>query len=1599
MVSTIDTDRLALIESVAGLAVAYVSSTDAPGLSEFIRILYSSADLDDLRSHRVEDLAGAARGLWKLGAHRLGAVPIVRVHNPSSNSEGWNCKHTVVEVISDDMPFIVDSILAELERHGLGLELALHPIVEVRRDAAGILLGVATTPSDTATVESFLHLEIERCPDPTRLALLESDLLRVLEDVKRSTGDWVKILAAVSRVVAEISASATIIDPTEANETRCLLEWMADHHFTFLGYQEFVFPNNGLAAILEPVADSALGLCRDPTAASVISAFSELPEYLRERAREPILLDVSKGETKSTVHRRSYFDCVTVKKFDAAGKVRGEHRFIGLWTSAAYHSNPIDIPVLRNKVSYVVSRAGLPRNSHSSKDLIAILEAYPRDELFQTTEAELYDTALGILGLHGRRRVCVFARVDRFERFASVIVYVPRDLYNTAIRLRIDAILREAFAATDSEFTARVTESSLARLHFILRCVPGHVPSVDVDDLELSIAAATRTWADDLTEHLISQHGDIFGSALSRKYAGAFPAGYQDSNLATTAAADIACLETMFESLNPILRLDAANTSDPHVFTIFHSQRLDLSDVMPRLTNMHVRVLDERPYQVKLSDGKVAIIERFGIMPSLMTTHLDQDARRKFEEAFAAQLRGDCENDSYNGLVLAAGLTWREVVVFRAYGHYLRQIGTHFSQEYLASTLIEHPEVTRGLAELFTTRFDPSNNDSGDRISADIQVEIDKVASLDHDRILRRFLNLINATVRTNYFQTCSLGKAPYHFSFKLASAAVAELPRPVPVFEIFVYSPRVEGIHLRMGMVARGGIRWSDRKEDFRTEVLGLVKAQTVKNAVIVPVGSKGGFVVKDKPASGELPDDGLACYQVFVNGMLDLTDNLANGRVVPPQRTVRYDPDDTYLVVAADKGTAKFSDVANAIATERQFWLGDAFASGGSDGYDHKQMGITARGVWESVRQHLAILGIDADADPFSVVGIGDMSGDVFGNGMLLSTSMQLVAAFDHRHIFLDPTPDVNASFIERERLFGLATSSWDDYDRTKISTGGGVFARTAKSIEITPEMRNVLGIVLDAVVLTPAELISAIIRAPVTLLYNGGIGTYVKASDESHEQVGDKANDAVRVDGRDLRCQVVAEGGNLGLTQLGRIEFALGGGRVNTDAIDNSGGVDCSDHEVNIKILLASAAASGALDSAQRNDLLVSMTRDVTNSVLADNQAQNRALAIESFQSLAVADVHLRLMHALEKRGDINRRLEYLPTDEAWRARRANGKAMTAPEISVLLAYAKNTLSQEVLVTDLPDDVEMIHDLLAYFPDVLRTRFEAEILSHPLRREILTTVLVNNMVNRAGVTFAFRLQEETGASAAEIVRAHLSSWRIFDQDRVWEAIGSCGSNLSGNAKVGMFLESAKLTERGARWLLRNRHFPGSVAKTVAFFREAIASGARCLPSFLRDTEHDWIVSHSSALIAQGVSADLARLIAELDSRYMLLDISDLAVSHFRSVEQVAALHCAIGARLGIDWLRDRVIEDLRRDDLWHSLARDALRDDAYAVHREITDAVLAATQPSISADAALDEWIEARSVAARRTATVIEEVRSRGVFEISSLSVAIRALRELI
>ncbi|MEU8814195.1 NAD-glutamate dehydrogenase [Actinoplanes sp. NPDC048796] len=1525
---------------------------------------------------------------------------------------GSQC-HTVVQIVTDDMPFLVDSVIALLSAHQLQVHLLVHPLIVVRREPLGALAELAADvePDDAIEgdlVESWIRIEIDPIRSEDTREQLLNEVRRVLTDVRDAVEDWPRmrqraIVIADELATARGSERKLPVPDKDVTDSIELLKWLAHDHFTFLGYREYRLDGDVLGA----VPGTGLGILRGDSKPRKLSSMT--PEAYK-RALEKRLLVITKANSRATVHRSAYLDYISFKMFGPDGEVIGERRFLGLFSSSAYRTSVRELPVVKRKVMEVLDRSGLSPRGHSGKDLLQILETYPRDELFQIKTDDLYEAVIGVLRMAGRRQLRLFLRRDGYGRFISCLVYMPRDRFTTGNRLHMQEILLRELNGVGLDYTTRVTERMLARVHFIVRTDPADPPGkVDPNALAEMLADATRMWDDDFSLVLERKLGEEAARDLFGRYSTAYPDSYKDGHTPYEGMQDLAKLELLEEEgqleMHLYRKRRPGRTGEPEPdehdvrFKVYrYGEPMLLSAVLPVLHSLGVQVVDERPYEIRRSDGTIYLYD-FGLRPPAAHREL-AEVRPQVENAFAAAWRGEAEVDGFNELVLRAGLTWRQVVVLRAYAKYQRQTGSVFSQRYLESTFIAYPEIARLLVRLFETRFSPgleAGEEQRSHLAGELVDRItgllDDVDSLDQDRILRSYLTLIQATLRTSFFQRGADGRPKSYVAFKLDPQAIPDLPQPRPKYEIFVYSPRFEGVHLRFGAVARGGLRWSDRREDFRTEILGLVKAQMVKNAVIVPVGAKGGFVLKQKPGDR---DEAVECYKRFITALLDVTDNIHSGKIVPPRDVVRHDGDDPYLVVAADKGTATFSDIANEISVGKDFWMGDAFASGGSAGYDHKKMGITARGAWESVKKHFRDLGLDTQTQDFTVVGVGDMSGDVFGNGMLLSSHIKLVAAFDHRHIFLDPAPDPAASFAERRRLFDLPRSSWDDYDKSLISQGGGVYPRTAKSIPVSPEVRAALDLG-DATAISPVELMRAILRAPVDLLWNGGIGTYVKSSAETHADVGDKGNDAIRVNGGQLRCRVVGEGGNLGLTQRGRIEFARTGGRIYTDFIDNTAGVDCSDHEVNIKILLGGAVTDGELSLPERDELLATMTDEVAALVLRDNYEQAQALGNARSQAHSLLPVHRRMLTWLEESGQLNRELEALPTDAELATRYENGEGLTAPEFAVLLAYVKIAAEREVLADELVDEPWTASVLSGYFPTPLRERFATRMAGHRLRREIITTVLVNEVVNRGGTSFIFRAMEESGASAADVIRAYVVIRDTYGLAGIWAEAEALDNKVPTPAQTLVFLESRRLLDRAVRWLVSTRRSPIDVAGEVARLRHGVQDLMPRMSAVLKGNERLSMDEHIGWLVDKGVPMELAERVTLVNYGFGLLDILETGVATGRDADEVAPVYFALSERFHIDQLLSH-ISKLPRGDRWQTLARMALRYDLYAALAALTAEVLQSTPADASADDRVSEWERVNAASIARAANAMGNVGDTPA-ELAALSVLLRQIRTLV
>ena len=1604
-----DVLKAEIIEKVVEAVQTRMIGKKAAFAESFVRRFFESVAPGDIVSEETEDLYGAALSLWGFAASRKPKTAKVRVYNPGFDQHGWHSTHTVVEIVHDDMPFLVDSVSADLNYQGITIHQLIHPIFAVERSKDGKALSMAAVMADGngAVRESCIHIQIDEQPTEMVRKDIETRLRGILSDVRAAVGDWLsmrqKILDELDRLKKKPPEN---VAKAERDEVSAFLAWLYDDHFTFLGYRELSFSGTGKKARINVAADSGLGVLRDPE----IQVFEGLrnlgaqtPE-VQAFVRQPQLLLITKATERSTVHRSVPMDAIAVKMFDAKGVVVGERLFVGLFTSVAYSETPTKIPLLRRKVAAVVEMSGFDEGSHDGKALTHVLEDYPRDELFQSDLDMLSDVAHGIVRLQERQRIALFLRRDPYERYVSAMVFLPRERLNSSLRAAFDDILGRAFNGSVRAVFTHVTDELLGRWLFIVKTTPGAIPEYDVKEIEYRLRDAARTWQDRLEQALIENLGEARGNALFKIYRDAFPTGYREGYSAQTAVFDISRIEEAFECGTLGMNLYRPIEADENElsFKIYNvGEPIALSDILPRLENMGLKVIRETPANIAPEGVERPVyLHDFGLITEDGSPVDYTAVREVFHDCFARVWLGDIEDDGFNRLVLRANLDWREVVMLRAYCKYLRQARIPFSQAYMEETLGRYPDLTRLLVRLFKLRFDPDFEGDREGLEATLETaidgELDRVANLDEDRILRRYCNLIRQTLRTNYFQQNEDGTPVPYLSFKFDSRALDDLPEPRPLREISVYSPRFEAVHLRFGLVARGGLRWSDRREDFRTEVLGLVKAQQVKNAVIVPVGSKGGFVLKKAPSPSDrdaFQAEGVACYQLFVRAMLEITDNLAGDDVVSPERVVRKDDDDSYLVVAADKGTATFSDIANEIAMDLGHWLGDAFASGGSAGYDHKRMGITARGAWESVKRHFREMGRDTQGEEFTVVGCGDMSGDVFGNGMLLSEHIRLVGAFNHLHIFVDPDPNPAASFVERKRLFDMPRSSWADYDEKLISKGGGIFDRSAKAIPLTPEIRKLFG--TEEKTLTPNALINAMLRAEVDLLWFGGIGTYIKASTESQGDAGDRANDGLRVDGNQLRCKVVGEGANLGVTQLGRIEYARAGGRINSDSIDNSAGVDCSDHEVNIKIALGQVVGRGDMTEKQRNSMLVEMTDDVSALCLRDNYAQTQAITVTESEAYRLLDRHQRLMRSLERAGVLDRGIEFLPDDETIDTMDSMKIGLTRPEIAVLLAYAKNVTYAELLQSELPDDPLLEGDLSRNFPMALRERNHDSIEEHTLRREIIATSVTNSMINRTGPTFVNEMRDRTGLEAPEIARAYTVVREAFRLRALWAEIEALDNKTTTDAQTLMLREIGRTVDRTTQWFLRNADHPLDITMLMEEFAPGIKTLAAQMNDVLQPDQREDIAQRTERFVSPGVPEMLSQRIGALKLLSTACDIVRLAGGADVPVLDAAKTYFAVGSRFRLDWLR-RGANRLTPDSTWHKLAVEAIIDDMWGTQSDLSRRVLG---NGGTGNDAIEHWVATRHEVVDRVESLIGELESFGQVDLAMLAVANRELRAMV
>ncbi|MHB1221427.1 MAG: NAD-glutamate dehydrogenase [Gammaproteobacteria bacterium] len=1595
-----------IINEVKAYIAKHAPQKEVNLLAIFAERYFASSSPEDLKERSTEELYAILASHWKHIRERAPGEAKIHIFNPDLATDGWTSSQTVIQVSHDDIPFLVDSIRMTLNRYGYPIYFILHfGGLKVERDSHHRIIGFPSKDAQgvEVTTEAPIYVEISALLDDKAKELLRKDLDHALSDVRVTVADWRKMVNAAEECLVELDKNASSLDQAELQESKDFLSWLINNNFTFLGARDYNLIGDGTSRALQAVVGSGLGVLRDEISNASSKSYSELPPQARKMALSKNILILAKTNTLSTVHREVYTDYIGVKKFNDKGELIGERRFIGLYTSTAYNSSPRQIPFLRHKVDKVLQNLGFPADSHDGKEAVHILETLPRDDLFQATQDDLTELTLNIIQLKERKRIRLLVRRDVFYRYFSCLVYVPREIFNTNLANAMQDILMESFKGKECTFTTYFSDSVLARIHYHIRVNPKTAVEYSVSQIEKKLVDVARSWTDELQDVLVKQYGSGEGLRYLNKYSKAFSASYTESYTAEMALADIKKIEAL--SKQSTLGMLFYKTTDTMLgLKLFNvDQAVVLSDVLPILENMGLKIIGERPHAVKFKDGSKVWIHDFDMIYAGAKDIEIENVKDIFQESFAKVWFNEAENDGFNRLVLEANITWQETAMLRGYTKYLRQTGFTFSQNYIEQALINNAEITKALVQLFVLRFDP-NYQSGDRSDCKdiidyIEQALENVTSLDEDRIIRRFLEVMQATLRTNYFQKTADGQPKTYISFKFDPSIISDLPLPRPKFEIFVYSPRVEGIHLRAGKVARGGLRWSDRREDFRTEVLGLMKAQQVKNTVIVPEGAKGGFVVKTAQSADmsrdEYMKEVISCYSTFISGLLDITDNIKQRKIIPPKNVVRYDADDPYLVVAADKGTATFSDIANGIAQSYGFWLDDAFASGGSAGYDHKKMGITSRGAWVSVQRHFRELGLDPQKDDFTVAGIGDMSGDVFGNGLLMSKHVKLIGAFNHLHIFIDPNPNPAASYEERKRLFGLPRSSWNDYNPELISKGGGVFNRSAKSIKLTPEMKEVLNTKKDSMV--PTELIRTLLKASVDLIWNGGIGTFVKSAQETHADVGDRSNDLIRLDAEELNARVIAEGGNLGMTQLARIEYCLNGGVVNTDFIDNSAGVDCSDHEVNIKILLNRVMADGEMNREQRDRLLEKMTDEVGELVLMDNYDQTQMLSLESSVAQQTMDLFRHYINDLEKSGRLDRKLECLPEDKAMIERKSNGKPLTRPEIAMLLAYCKMYLKQDILKSDIPENPYFDKHLVTAFPKPLREKYLPQMKAHSLRREIVATQLTKSITDRMGINFVERLQRETGAPLAFIIRAFSVAESIYHMDSVWKQIADLDYKIAPAIQYKMMLIFYYLIRRATRWFLRNRKPNLDIQQTIADFEGPLTEIAKHLPHLLDGLGKEKYDATIKELVDQGVPEKLAKIIASTNAMFTSLDIVEAAKKNEMNISDMAKTYYLLGNRLELNYIRE-LMDAYAVENQWDELARAGYRDDLDRVQRKLSIKML--TMKSKDAvdkkiEDRVDLWINKHQFLMHRWQKLIADVKSSDVIGFVTYSVVLREL----
>lgn len=1541
-----------ILKAVTQKLEPMVAEKVQPVVLSFVEIFFANVPYEDLIEQSLDALAQSVYETWQFCQARPSGAFKIHAFIQKREVKGELVPQTVVEVLNDNKPFLVDSVAGAINSLGYSIRLITHPVMQVERDSHNNIVKVLEwkETSKNGSYESLIRCEIPESLTEGKLKILESEISKSLKAVEEAVKDWLSMRERLKEIIQGLEKQNVPVSKEDLDEDIAFLKWIEDNHYTFLGFCEFSINPKEEDRKNWLTPHEGLGILKGGLKEKITHLFQgiELNPVNQNYLMESGLLVITKTSQVSLVHRRDPMDSITIKKYDDKGNVIGLYEFIGLFTSVAYHRSVRSIPLLRLKAAHILNRSGFSEEWHDGKTLVHLIETFPRDELFQASENWLFETLMAILQLQNRQRLTLFLRPDNFNRFVSCIVYVPRERYDSELRKKICSILEENLKGKASSWQVQLGELAFARIHFIIKLFnPKHL-SYDPQALERKIIEASLTWKDNLQAVLIDSEGEEKGQELFEKYGSGFSKGYQERYTAKDALLDIKEIEAaiVHSELRSELKSISEDGSNKILLKLYSLEGpLVLSNILPVLENMNLKALGEIPFIVQLPKGEKAWIHVFELK-SWEGDAIDvEKVRSNFLEGFHRIWLGEVENDGFNRLILRANFTWRECELIRAYAKYLRQLQIAFSQAYMEEVLARYPRICHFILQLFECQFSPESKDSRKEARADvlnrINSLIENVESLDEDRILRKFVNAISASLRTNFYQLQD-GQPKSYMAIKLNCEEIDEMPLPRPMYEIFVYSPWVEAIHLRGGKVARGGIRWSDRKEDFRTEVLGLMKAQMVKNAVIVPVGSKGGFVTKrplPRNDQAALINEVIECYKTMMRGLLDLTDNIQQDKIVKPERVICRDDDDPYLVVAADKGTSTFSDYANQVSAEYDFWLGDAFASGGSTGYDHKKMGITARGAWESVRSHFREMGVDADREKLSVVGIGDMSGDVFGNGMLLSKHLRLVAAFNHPHIFIDPKPHPGKSFLERKRLFELPRSSWSDYDPSLISKGGGVFDRKAKTILVSPEMKELLNIKEDQLV--PSELIRYILKAEVDLIWFGGIGTFIKSKTETNAEVGDRANDGVRIDGFEVRAHVIAEGANLGITQMGRIEYAKKGGRINTDAIDNSAGVDCSDHEVNIKILLGKALKKDELTLKKRDQLLEEMTDDVAAHVLMDNFWQNQVIGLVHSQGFSHLDEQIGLMRELESEGLINRSLEALPDETEIARRMADKEGFTRPELAVLLAYAKISLKHQLLKSELPDLPVLQQRLMNYFPKKVQSSYKDDIPSHPLKREITATLFTNSIINRMGISYIYEMENRSGANGADVARAHLIVRDVMDLINLWRDIES-NKHLPLDFQMKLTLSVNESVKRYTDWFLRFLPSYRDITGTISYFKPEFEILRRELVNLFTPKQKEEYMEKCQEYEKLGLTRNLSSRVLALNPLVSAPDMVVLSKDLGVDIQLVARIYFALDDQLGLEWLRKSALS-LSGDNHWQQGAANAIIEELYSHQKELTSLIL--------------------------------------------------------